>query len=89
MSAERIGVALSAHRHLTYKNAALCTNGRFDGLHRSMFIGWPRSAKGRPQLSKFLRVRNAAGRHLAKTGSNRDFAALSMNVRSHPHASFY
>jgi hypothetical protein len=33
------------------KNAALCANDCFDGPHRSMLIGWPVSALGRPRLA--------------------------------------
>jgi hypothetical protein len=44
--------ALAAKTHFFHtlrfsrQNAARLMNGWFDGPHRSMLIGWPRSAKG-------------------------------------------
>ena len=40
-------LTLSADRRFSRQNAATYTNGSFDELHRSILIGWPRSAMGR------------------------------------------
>jgi hypothetical protein len=32
---------------LSQQNTAICTNGRFDGPHRSILWGWSKSVLGR------------------------------------------